>query len=317
MVVVPPPYPPAIVTAYSTVPLLPEVRTSIIHNYNIGSFARFLRPQSVIAITDRPDFHGLPHLDIRLRLDQENRQDPFAIIDETTAASHAIWWVASTDECEFFTDIYTNGDHLPPIAHPGESFTLWQLHIYTQDLPWEYAEWTGGDTDLAEDIMGDDLRRYDPHAPQEPPWKGLANYTKKEDVEEWLPSAVIIASPREWEWSDDPQLRSKFEMNPQGVIRLTKEAAIEIGFESAWRACYHERPEGGQDIEFPARVDWGSPKWPWDAVVAGNKTVATAKRDNAVISCRYSGSATSTLGGNGLRRPGWRRPRPLQRLGIS
>ncbi|KAI4098855.1 MAG: hypothetical protein LQ339_006259 [Xanthoria mediterranea] len=90
MVIFTPPCAPAVLNAYSTVPLLPEVRTSVLHDYNIGSFARFHQPESVISIHDRPDFHGLSHLEIRIRLDSEDKKEEFAIIDKNTAESHAL-----------------------------------------------------------------------------------------------------------------------------------------------------------------------------------------------------------------------------------
>ncbi|KAL8822782.1 MAG: hypothetical protein Q9191_006490 [Dirinaria sp. TL-2023a] len=291
MVVFTPAYPPQIVNAYSTVRLLPEVHNAIIHDYNIGSFARFHRPETVISIHDRADFHGLSHLDIRLLLDQENKKEGFAIIDATTAESHAVWWVATTDECQFHAEEYT-GMGYPPITYPGEALTLYHLHVMTQALPLEYLELTGGDDDIAWEILEGELARYDPHAPQEPPFDSTRNFTRKEDVDAFIPSVLIIASPGEWEWSDVARPLQEF---PPGAVRLTAEAAKEAGLVPSWVSLYpfgRKKPQAGQTVEMQQPFDWDSPKWPWDGVVlGGNKTnVATAKRDRGLRGIRCQGA---------------------------
>ncbi|KAL8653976.1 MAG: hypothetical protein Q9210_001783 [Variospora velana] len=174
MVVCTPACPPAIIHAYSIVPLLPEVRTSVLHDFNIGSFARFHQPLSVMTIHDRPDFYELSQLDIRLRLDHENRDGPHVIIDETTAGSHAVWWATTT--CAFLRP----SQRTPTTNHlPGEEFTLWHLHTMTQDLPWEYEELTSGDASIGGDVAGDGTP-YDPHDPQEPPFGHGRHWDEKE-----------------------------------------------------------------------------------------------------------------------------------------
>ncbi|KAI4178457.1 MAG: hypothetical protein L6R41_008381 [Letrouitia leprolyta] len=272
MVVFAPPCPPAVIDAYSTVPLLPEVRTSVLHDFNIGSFARFHQPRSVISIHDRPEFYGLSQLDIRLRLDRENRAGPFVIIDETTAESHALWWVTTTEECDFWTKEW----YPAPITYPGEEITLWHLHIMTQVLPWEYGELTGGDASIAEDVAGD-RAPYDPHDPQEPPFGHGSHWDEKETAEEFLPEPLIIASPGEWEWTDDPQARreTRFSPVPRAAVRLTSEAAKEAGLIASWFRWNQEKPEAEQHVEMHQKVDWDSPKWPWDGVVGDNKTQMT------------------------------------------
>ncbi|KAL8655238.1 MAG: hypothetical protein Q9226_003122 [Calogaya cf. arnoldii] len=304
MVVFPPPCPPAVIDAYSTVPLLPEVRISVIHDFNIGSFARFHQPEWVISIHDRPDFYGLSQLDIRLRLDNENREGPFVIIDETTAESHALWWVTTTEECFFFTEEWTP----PPITYPGEEFTLWHLHLTTQDLPYEHAELTGGDTSIAEEVAGDGAP-YDPHDPQEPPLGYLTRWDEKGNVEQFLPELLVIASPGEWEWTDDPRARreTRFSPVPPGAVRLTPEAAKEAGLIVSWYKWFQEKPEAGQQVAMHQEVDWDSPKWPWDGVVGGNKTQVTTAKNRAgalKVPCERT------------RRPSRRKPKGyhLQRL---
>ena len=307
MVVFTPAYPPSIVNAYSTVPLLPEVHTAVIHDYNIGNFARFHRPKTVISIHDRADFHGLSHLDIRLLLDKENKKDGFAIIDETTAESHALWWVTSTVDCEVLAEGYT-GDGYPPITYPGEALTLYHLHVMTQALPREYNELIDGDDNIAWDILGGQRARYDPHAPQEPPFDSGVDFTKKENVDAFIPSILIIASPGEWEWSPIPQ---PVPWHPPGAVRLTSEAAKDAGLVSAWEPWLHGRPQVGQTVEMRQQFDWYSPKWPWAGVVGGNKTkVAVARRDRELrrIPCQRARPVNSTAKCFSLRRLGWHGP---------
>ncbi|KAL8792562.1 MAG: hypothetical protein Q9195_004861 [Heterodermia aff. obscurata] len=301
MVVFIPACPPAIVNAYSTVPLLPSVHNAIMHDYNIGSFARFHRPETAISIHDRTDFHGLSNLDIRILLDRENQKDGFAVIDSSTAEAHALWWVASTDESEYLADEYTARGY-PPIRYPDEAFTLYYLHVTTQALPLEYLELTGGDDDIAYEILSGELARYDPHAPQEPPYDSAMNFTRKEDVDPFIPEALIIAAPGEWEYSDRERAR---EWTPPGAVRLTAEAADAAGLIAEWYPWVHARPpREGQDVEMRQHFDWDSPKWPWDGVVVsgnGTKVGAAARRDREM---GLRGASCSRAGYVDLRRPG-------------
>ncbi|CAF9939988.1 MAG: hypothetical protein HETSPECPRED_002126 [Heterodermia speciosa] len=310
MVVFTPACPPEIVNAYSTVPLLPSIHTAIVHDYNIGSFARFHRPETVISIHDRADFHGLSHLDIRLLLDRENQKEGFALIDSSTAEAHALWWVASTDESKFLADEYTAMGY-PPIRYPHEAFTLYHLHVMTQALPLEYLELTGGDDDIAWEILSGELARYDPRAPQEPPFDSTRDFTKKEEVDAFIPDALIIAAPGEWEYSDRERAR---EWVPPGAVRLTAEAAEAAGLIAEWYPWVHARPpREGQDVEMRQHFDWDSPKWPWDGVVAsgnGTKAVAGARRDRGM---RLKGVSCSRAGSVELGRPG--RNRTVARFG--
>ncbi len=288
MVIFAPPCAPDVLNAYSTVPLLPELRTFVLHDYNIGSFARFHQPESVLSIHDRPDFHGLSHLEIRIRLDSENKKDEFAIIDETTAKSHALWYVTTTEICK---DMYESiiDLHLPaPITYPGEEFTLWHLHIVTQNLPYEFSELTGGDADIGEEVESFGAH-YDPHNPQEPPSGFGIDWTKREEVNH-IPELLLIASPGEWEWSDDPRARREanpnhFSPDPPAAVKLTANAAKEAGLVAGWTPWYHGKPERGQRVEMRQQVDWYSPKWPWDGVTmaGGNGTEVTNAKKPARI----------------------------------
>ena len=96
MVVFLPPFTPKVLDAHPNVPISPSVRTSIIHDYNVGCFARFQNPTSVISIHDRPDFYSLSHFEIRHRLDAEGRDSQIIIIDSDIAASHAVWFAFET-----------------------------------------------------------------------------------------------------------------------------------------------------------------------------------------------------------------------------
>lgn len=171
MVVFPPPCIPRVVDAYPNVPVSPSVLTSIIHDYNVGSFARFQNPTSVISIHDRPDFHSLSHLEIRQRLDAEGHYGDIAIIDSDTATNHAVWYALSTAASEHCTE-----GQLPK-EYPGE-FTLWKVHIMTQHLPLEYDFLNGAGKHIWEDLP----EPYDPHDPQIPPYSFGRDYSKKEDA---------------------------------------------------------------------------------------------------------------------------------------
>ncbi|KAI4222340.1 MAG: hypothetical protein L6R36_006225 [Xanthoria steineri] len=268
MVIFTPPCAPIVLNAYSTVPLLPELRTSVLHDYNIGSFARFHQPESVISIHDRPDFHGLSHLEIRIRLDSENKKDKLAIIDETTAESHALY--PNHGEADIGEEVESFGPH------------------------------------------------YDPHNPQEPPSGFGLDWTKREEVNP-LPELLLIASPGEWVWSDDPRARREanpfphyFSPDPPAAVKLTARAASEAGLVAGWMPWLYGKPARGQRVEMRQQVDWYSPKWPWDGVTmaGGNGTeVTTAKRRPRIMQrpCQTTRRAPSTKKTKG---PGLQRQKP-------
>ncbi|CAO1598075.1 hypothetical protein XANCAGTX0491_001848 [Xanthoria calcicola] len=116
--------PPWVLYAYSTVALTPNLLSLVQHDFNVGTFAQFGDPSEVVRINHRTDFHDMSHLAIRQSLDAENFTDPFILIDEHTAQSHAIWWATTTEDSEDLTARW-----YPPVTHPGENFTLWQSHI--------------------------------------------------------------------------------------------------------------------------------------------------------------------------------------------
>ncbi|KAI4098854.1 MAG: hypothetical protein LQ339_006258 [Xanthoria mediterranea] len=202
--------------------------------------------------------------------------------------------------------------HLPaPITYPGEEFTLWHLHIMTQTLPWEWSEFTGGDGDIDEEVS-EYGTHYDPHGPQEPPL-GF----RKEQVTPQIPELLVIASPGEWEWSDDPRARREanpnhFNPDPPAAVKVTANAAKEAGLVAGWTPWYHGKPARGQRVEMRQQVDWYSPKWPWDGVTmaGGNGTeVTTAKRPARIMQrpCQTTRRAPSTKKTKG---PGLQRQKP-------
>lgn len=283
MVVFPPPCIPRVLDAYPNVPISPSVRTSIIHDYNVGSFARFRNPTSVVSIHDRPDFHSLSHFEIRQRLDAEGHDSEIVIIDSDTAANHAVWFVLSTMESAAYTDI-ENDMGFPPKQHPGE-IPLWKVHIITQHLPLDYDFLEGGGKPVWEDVS----EPYDPHDPQIPPHSMGVDFSKKEYAmsNAWYALVRITASPGEYEFSDDPKARQQPQFGfpiPPYVVRLTREAARGAGLLSEWEAWRDPLPRAGASIRFSVHYDWDSPKWAWDGTIRRNVTASgRSMKNNGVL----------------------------------
>lgn len=231
MVAFPPACLPTPLAAYPNAPLASTVHTAVVHDFNVGSFARFRDPGEVLEIHDRPEFHGLSHLEMRLRLDAERQEDGFVVIDEETAALRAVWWITPTEESEYINKDMTEA-HDPPVSYPGEAFPLWKVHILTQDLPIQWANWDIGNTDPVEDIH--DISPYDPHDPQNPPYTLGLDFSKKDDAKGFYIGPYVTAAPGEWEWSDDPALRRRVGQELKAVVRLREEAAKEAGLIPDW-----------------------------------------------------------------------------------
>ena len=306
MVVFPPPCIPRVLDAYSTAPLLPSVHQSVLHDYNVGSFARFQRPTSVIAIHDRPDLHSLTHFEIRQRLDAEGQDGEIVIIDGDTAADHAVWFVRSTESSAFFADLQTEVAGFPPKQYPGET-PLYKLHIKTQHLPMEFDYEIGGGKSILENLP----EPYDPHDPQVPPYSMGVDWGKKEDAyhNAWYFFPEITAGPGEYEFSDDPRARHQPQFwppDPPYVVRLTRQAARIAGLLSEWEQWNNPLPSPQQSIKFNVHYDWDSPKWAWRGLVRENGTALGRPRpDKAVakVGCRMH-----SMNPNGvvLRLPGSR-----------
>ncbi|KAL8991697.1 MAG: hypothetical protein Q9169_007736, partial [Polycauliona sp. 2 TL-2023] len=240
------------------------VRTSVIHDFNIGSYARFHRPEVVLSIHDRPDFLGLSHLELRLRLDEENKDGPFIVIDETTTLeSHAVWFVVSTEESHDWNQIQAH------ISYPEEAFTLWQLRIMTQQLPFEWHIYDDLGLSLTEDLGLSPDEKYDPHDPQEPPF-GSNDWDKK-PVHDYVLDVPVIANPGEWLWTDNVTITHSVPgFVARAVTRLTAEAAKEAGLIAVWNGWNDaEDPDPEQRIDLYQKFDWDSPLWPWDGVTGG------------------------------------------------
>ena len=288
MVVFPPPCIPRVLDAYPNVPISPSVRASVIHDYGVGSFARFQNPTSVISIHDRPDFHSLSHLEIRQRLDAEGHESEMVIIDGDTAANHAVWFVLSTAESASYTEIEESYIY-PPKQYPGE-FTLWKLHILTQDLPFDYDFLEGGGKPIWEDLK----EPYDPHDPQIPPYTMGVDFSKKEEAmnNDWYARVNITASPGEYEISDDPKARDQPQFpspGPPHVVRLTREAARDAGLLTEWESWWDPLPDAGASIKFKVWYDWDSPKWAWDGMRQQRNRTASGrsiKNNGTLMGCR-------------------------------
>ncbi|KAL8737596.1 MAG: hypothetical protein Q9181_001538 [Wetmoreana brouardii] len=308
MVVIPPPCTPRVLDAYPNVPISPSVGTSIIHDFNVGSFARFQHPTSVISIHDRPDLHSLSHFEIRQRLDAEGQHSDIIIIDSDTAANHAVWYVLSTEESAFWTE-EEHGAGFPPKEYPGE-IPLWKEHILTQHLPINYELLISG-----KPIWEDLSLPYDPHDPQIPPLSMGVDYSKKEDAmsNAWFSRVPITASPGEYDFSDDPKTRqqTRFVPIPLYVVRLTPEAARGAGLLSEWEAWWKPLPGAGASIQFGVHYDWDSPKWAWDGMIRRNETASGRSiKNNGILrmGCR---AQTMNLNGADHRLPLMRNGRML------
>ena len=190
----------------------------------------------MISIHDRTDLHFLSHFEIRQRLDAEGLKDEqIILIDEDTAANHAVWFVLTTAESAELA-LLTTEVGPPPIQYPGET-PLYKLHIMTQHLPLEHDFEFGGGK-----LMYDDLPEpYDPHDPQDPPHTMGVDFGTKEGAmsNAWYFLLGITANPGEYEFSDDPTVRHQPQFwppDPPHVVRLTKEAATVAGLLSEWMA---------------------------------------------------------------------------------
>ena len=304
---------PRVLDAYPNLPISPSVRNSIIHDYNVGSFARFRNPTSVISIHDRPDFHSLSDFEIRLRLDAEGHDGQVVIIDSNTAANHAVWFVLSTLESEFYTDLGKDIG-LPPKEYPGE-VPLWKLHILTQHLPLDYDFLEGAGKPIWEDIS----EPYDPHDPQIPPYSMGLDFNKKEDAmsNAWYARVHITASPGEYEFSDDPTAREQTQSypTPPYVLRLTRAAARDAGLLSEWEAWRNPIPSVGASIGFSVHYDWDSPKWAWDGTLRRNGTASGRSRKNNGILRTRCRAQTMSLNGVDHRLPLIRNGRMLNQSG--
>ena len=297
MVVFPPTCIPRVLNAYLTVPLLPSVRQSVVHDFNVGSFARFQNPSSIISIHDRSDFHGLSHYEIRQRLDGEGHGNvEIVIIDTDTVTNHAVWFVRSTADSAFYAEL----GQFPPKQYPEET-PLYKLHILTQHLPMEFDFEIGGGKSILENLPDP----YDPHDPQIPPYSAGVDYSKKEDAyhNAWYFFPTITAAPGEYEFSDDPKARHQPQFwppDPPHVVRLTRQAARMAGLLSEWVEWVNALPGPRQSIRFKAHYDWDSPKWAW------NGAGLEASRPARVVARVGCGMHSMNPNGLSLKLPGAR-----------
>ena len=217
---------PSILQAYSTVPLDANVVAAVQKEFNAGAFAQFNDPMTKLQINDRPDLHGLTHLDIRDKLDAENLTGAFGLLDQDTAATSAVWWITTTEESKQTTVDFSEAE-MPPISYPEEPFVLWKLHLWAQDLPLQWVNWDISNTDLADDISNVDP--YDPHDPQIPAYTMGVNFSDPDQARSWIPDAYVTAEFSELEFSTNASLREQFLPRPPAVNRLTAAAAYEAG----------------------------------------------------------------------------------------
>ncbi|CAL8579803.1 hypothetical protein XPA_005534 [Xanthoria parietina] len=262
---------PYVLQVYSTIPLTENIIAMFHHDFNIGSFAQFGDPSGVALINNRTDFYNMSHLAIRQHLDAENLEDGFILLDET-AASHAVWFVPTTEDSYFYTQSATSYGH-PPVAYPGENFTLWRTHILTQDLPPAYNLFISGDIFFDDFLPGGDIRTrahpYDPHDPQDEPFTEGRDYATEEGAEGFCGMAQINANSPEVMHTSDPHVTRHLPFHPPpGAVALTREAAWLAGLKSGydgveeWSSWGDRPPQPGDVVGLSANYDWDSPRWP-------------------------------------------------------
>lgn len=286
MVIIEHEYPEHTLQAYSTVPLTPELNASFHHDFNIGSFARFGQPFTAFELHDKPSFHGLSHVNIRVALDAEGISSDVILIDDNAIANHAIWWILSTAQSKSETDF------AHPIIYPDEPFTLWQVLILTQQFSSEYVcERAGGP--FRSLLEPHHYPLYDPHSPQLPPFNDGVDYSNKSQADGYLHarSPAITANFDEVEWTDDQEIINRWwwPLIPPPffvpfLVRLTPGAATEAGLVSGWALSsprpeeWDPKPAPGMVFRFRQEFAWDSPKW-GPAPVPGSAGVV---KDNAV-----------------------------------
>ncbi|KAI4226297.1 MAG: hypothetical protein L6R36_003288 [Xanthoria steineri] len=260
-----------VLQVYSTLPLAQDIVAVFQHDFNIGSFAQFGAPSVVAHINNRTDFYNMSHLAIRQHLDAENLEDGFILLDET-AASHAVWFVPTTEDSYFYTELATSYGH-PPVAYPGENFTLWQSHIMTQDLPPAYNPFISGDIFLDDFLPGGEIRTrahpYDPHDPQDEPFTEGRDYATEEGARGVCGLAEINANSSEVMYTTDPKITQRiWPFPPPRAVALTPEAAGRAGLKSGydgageWDSPWDPRPQPGGLVGLFANYDWDSRRWP-------------------------------------------------------
>ena len=246
-----PGYNPAILNAYSTVPLTRNITFAVQSAVWDGTFARFGTPKQAVTIYDRPEFHNRSHYEIRTRLDHEGMLFDFMVVNDATITDNAAWMIVSTEKGRSYTKHATElGD--PPITYPGENSTIWQIYMRTSDIPYQWAINDGGWGGLIPRWLFELPQPYDSHRPQLPPFSSGWNWTDPALNEGLGCSVYIQANYSEVEFDT---------LSGVPVERLKSEVAREFGLLQEWVIALVV-PKVNETVWLYAPYDWNSPKWP-------------------------------------------------------
>ena len=251
---------PKILNAYSTVQLTQSLVDVAQHAFWDGSFARYGNPIVKLAINDRPDFHDMSHYQIRNVLDGEAMKDDFVLVDKDTEATSSVWYIESTEACILDTEDAIKGGH-PPVTHPAETFTLWQIHTRAADVPINWAAWDVGSGDMVETLYIRGHKPYDPHDPQMPPASSNTNWMDSREAAKFWGPAHVRANFSEIEISTRDEERRTVRPKPPVMVRLKADVARECGLLQKWSPCFVV-PAANETLRLSAPYDLDSPKWP-------------------------------------------------------
>lgn len=251
---------PTVINAYSTTLLTDAMIRTVQHAFYDATYARFGNPLYVVAIHDRPEFHGISHYDLRNLLDAENATEAFIVIDQNTPDNDAIWYVPDTETCKH--DGAPTYFPKPPIAYPGENFTLWQAHMRISDVPCRASFWSLDPGEIL-DILSWRYQPYDPHGPQNHIISTGRNWTDPQEVREAWGHVLLGANWTDVEWStgnDHKPVPPAFPIPPVWA-RLTARPARKAGLLAVW-TWQEQMGAVGEEVYLFADYDADSPIWP-------------------------------------------------------
>ncbi|EPQ55196.1 hypothetical protein GLOTRDRAFT_121440 [Gloeophyllum trabeum ATCC 11539] len=233
---------PDILTLYSTHPLEPGTVETLKSDFALAAHDRH-DPLVKLRVSDRTDFYGCTPEEIRRRLEKEAEEEgksandvpSFLVADAQTNDDKSVIYAGDWTQREGFSEgalveqpnwpkegklpfleklrVYM---HYAPVLHVNLSIVN-----YTIPELWEYP--------------------YDPTKPMTPPIDGGADWRTQPP-----PPAYVVASPKSFVVSDDPENTADFMPRPDRVYKLTDDAAERLGLTSRWTVGWHDArdPQG-------------------------------------------------------------------------